>query len=103
MRIRNSCHIIVTVVALLLVSRPAGASILLTFFPGSSFNANSSTMDATLGITGFQIDTFESTTLLSGLPISLSCNVTATTETSLPNLFNVNTSGDGFETNNQWD
>jgi hypothetical protein len=103
MHTRNSCHIFVTVVALLLVSRPAGASILLTFFPGSSFNANSSTMDATLGITGFQIDTFESTTLLSGLTISLSGNVTATTETSLPNLFNVNTSGDGFETNNQWD
>jgi hypothetical protein len=103
MHIRNSCHILVTVVALLLVSRPADASILANFFPGSSFNANSSTMDATLGVTGFQIDTFESTTLLTGLTISLSGNVTATTETSLPNLFNVNTDGDSFETNNQWD
>jgi hypothetical protein len=60
-------------------------------------------MDATLGTTGFQIDTFETTTLLSGLTISFSGNVTATTETSLPSLFNAGTSGDGFETNNQWD
>src|SRR5207244_3006148 len=54
---------------------------------------NTSAMDAALGITGFSIDTFEQTGLLSGLTISLSGGVTATTWTSLPNLFDAGVCG----------
>ena len=91
-----------TLAAMLFGVLPAKASISLTFFPGSDFNANSAMMDATLGTTGFQIDTFESTTLLSGLTISLSGGVTSTTWSALPALFD----GDTFSSFTQsqfWD
>ena len=90
-------------IAGLLGSRRADASIMLTWFPASDFNANAATMDAALGITGYLEDGFETTTLISGLSITLSGNVTTTTWTTLPTLFNPNTQGDGNENNNQWD
>jgi len=80
----------------------ARASIVLTFFPVSDFNPNSALMDATLGLTGYTIDGFESTTLISGLTISLSGGVPSTTLTSLPNLFNENTCGN-LTQNAAWD
>jgi len=81
---------------------PANANILLTFFPGSDFNSNTAAMDATLGITGYQIDGFESTTLLPGLTISLSGGVPSTTWTSLPALFDGDTFS-SFTQNQSWD
>jgi hypothetical protein len=50
-------------------------------------------MDSTLGITGYTIDSFQSTTLIPGLAVSLSGGVTTTTWTSLPNLLNDNFCG----------
>ena len=80
----------------------ARASIVLTFFPAADFNPNSAVMDTTLGLTGYTIDGFESTTLISGLTISLSGGVPSTTWTSLPNLFNENTCGN-LTQNAAWD
>jgi hypothetical protein len=60
-------------------------------FPGSVYNSNTALMDQTLGVTGYTIEGFESTTLIPGLSISLSNfsngapNVTITT---LPQLYN---------------
>jgi hypothetical protein len=64
----------------------AHAGPVLTFFSASTFNANTAVMDATLGITGYTIDDFETTTLLPGLTIDLTGGVPATTWTTLPGL-----------------
>src|ERR1700680_3771049 len=90
-------------IAGLLGSQRASASIMLTWFSASGFNANTAIMDATFGTTGYLVDDFETTALISGLTITLSGNVSTTTWSTLPNLFNPNTQGDGLETNNQWD
>src|SRR5262249_49183171 len=74
----------------LLAAPCADAGVLLTFFPASSYNANTATMDTTLGITGYTIVTFESTSLIPGLSINLSGGVPNTTWTTLPALFNGN-------------
>jgi len=89
-------------VCLAAIQTNAQASIVLTFFPASDFNSNSALMDTTLGLTGYTIDGFESTTLISGLTISLSGGVPSTTWTSLPALFNENTCP-GLTTNAAWD
>jgi hypothetical protein len=60
-------------------------------------------MDATFGTTGYLVDDFETTALISGLTITLSGNVSTTTWSTLPALFNPAIQGDGFENNNQWD
>jgi hypothetical protein len=80
----------------------AQANIVLTFFPASDFNSNTTLMDTTLGLTGYTIDGFESTTLIPGLTISLSGGVPSTTWASLPNLFNENTCGN-LTQNAAWD
>jgi hypothetical protein len=49
------------------------------FFPASDFNSNTTLMDTTLGLTGYTIDGFESTTLIPGLTISLSGGVPSAT------------------------
>jgi PEP-CTERM motif len=72
-------------------------------FPGSDYNSNTALMDQTLGVTGYTIEGFESTTLIPGLSIGLSgFNNGAPNETltTLPQLYNpVN---DGF-LSNTWD
>ena len=83
--------------------RQAQASIVETWFPASSYNSNTAAMDATLGITAYTKDTFETTALIPGLTITLSGSVPSTTWAALPTTFNPHTQGDGFETNNQWD
>ncbi len=59
-------------------------------------------MDATLGITGDTIDTFEIITLSPGLSIGLSGGVTATTFNSLPGLFDQGGCG-ALTDNSVWD
>jgi hypothetical protein len=85
-----------------LLATQANASIVLTFFPASDYNANTTAMNATLGITGDTIDNFESTTLIPGLTITLSGNGVNANLTSLPNLFNENTCT-GLTQNAAWD
>lgn len=81
----------------------ANGSILINLLPGSDFNANTAIMDAALGITGFTIDTFETTPLLPGLSLTLNGpGITTTTYTTLPALFNENTCAP-FEQNQAWD
>ncbi len=50
---------------------PAHAPMITSFFPASTYNANTALMDAALGITGYTTITFETTTLLPGLTITL--------------------------------
>jgi hypothetical protein len=85
--------LVALVLAVVLAAPRAHAAIILNFFPASDFNANTAVMDAALGITGYTIDTFEQTALLSGLSISLTGGVPATTWTSLPNLFDTGVCG----------
>jgi hypothetical protein len=80
----------------------AHAGVILNFFPVSAFNANTATMDATLGTTGFTVDTFETTTLIPGLTITLSGGVPLTTLTSLPAVFDTSVCG-SLSANSQWD
>ena len=80
----------------------AHAGVILNFFPVSAFNANTATMDATLGTTGFTVDTFETTTLIPGLTITLSGGVPLTTLTSLPALLDTSVCG-SLSANSQWD
>ena len=86
-----------------LLTGSAHASIVLTFFPASTFSANTAAMDTALGLTGDTIDTFESTALISGLQINMSgFGVPSTTLTSLPALFNENACGT-LTQNAAWD
>jgi hypothetical protein len=60
-------------------------------------------MDATLGVTGFTEDTFETTTLISGLTIALTGGVTPTTFSgTLPTLFDQSVCP-GLTDNSVWD
>jgi hypothetical protein len=65
----------------------AQSAISVTFLPASDYNINTATMYSTLGITGNTIDTFETTTLIPGLSITLSGGVTTTTLTALQNVY----------------
>src|SRR5947208_510397 len=80
----------------------ANASVMLNFFPVSAYNANTSTMDATLGEAGFTIGGFETTALIPGLTITLSGGVPVTTFSSLPNLFDQSVCG-SLSDNSVWD
>jgi hypothetical protein len=82
--------------------RVAIAAPILTFFPNTGYNPNTTVMDATFSTTGRPTDNFESTTLLAGLTIVLSGGVATTTETSLPALFNGDTFSP-FTQNQAWD
>jgi len=103
MKFRHSlANLGLVVLGLTAMQGNARASIILTFFPASDFNANSAVMDSTLGIIGYTIDNFESTALIPGLTIDLSGGVPSTTLTSLATLFNEN-SCVGLTQNAAWD
>ncbi len=71
--------------AALLVGTQAHAAIISNWFPASDYNANTPAIDGTLGITGYTIDSFASTSFISGLTVTLSGGITTTTWASLPN------------------
>lgn len=56
----------IALVVSLACAAPSSAAV-ITVFPGTDFNSNEATMNATLGITGFTIEDFEDATLLPGL------------------------------------
>jgi hypothetical protein len=87
--------------AILVVSQ-AEANIVPTFFPSSDYSSNTATMDGILGVTGYTIDSFESTALIPGLTITLSGGVPTTTWSSLPAVFNGNVCP-GLMDNQFWD
>lgn len=101
-RSRVGLQIGLLVGVLLLVSPAATAGIILKFFPASSYNTNTAQMDAALGITGYQTESFEATgNFIPGLSITLSGWVSSQTWTALPALF---VSGSCPYTGNQaWD
>jgi len=74
---------------------PASAAVDLHFFPASSYDANASVMDATLGISGYSIETFESTSMLAGLSLMLSGGGVPDTTfvNTLPALFSTGVCG----------
>ncbi len=43
----------------LIGSAPLSAAYILNFFPASDYNSNTAAMNAALGITGYQTDSFE--------------------------------------------
>ena len=89
--------------ATLLCASVSEAAIIVSFFAPSSYNSNTAAMNSTLGITGFTIEDFEDTTLLSGLSIRHSGGQfpSPVTWTSLPATFDQNSH---FSTvNNAWD
>lgn len=63
------------------------AGFIVTFYSSSTYSQNTAAMDATLGITGYLIESFESAALLPGLTISLDGSSPLT---SLPNVHIVN-------------
>ena len=79
--------LLILALAVISVVPQANAGTILQFFSGSAYNSNTAVMDATLGITGYTIDSFETTSLLPGLSITLSGGVPTTTWTSLPATF----------------
>jgi hypothetical protein len=87
-------------VLLLITAWSAHAALIFTYLPASTFNSNTATMDAALGVTGYAIENFETTALLSGLSITLSGNLATATYPPLPNLYDVTL--DPFATNNEW-
>jgi hypothetical protein len=95
-------YVVRTLAATALLALSAHAGVILNFFPVADYNANSATMDATLGTTGFTIDTFETTTLIPGLTVTLTGGVPLTTFTSLPNLFDQGVCG-ALSDNSAWD
>jgi hypothetical protein len=87
----------------ILIVPAAQSGISVTFLPASDYNVNTAAMYATLGITGDTIDTFETTTLIPGLSITLSGGVTTTTLTALANVYDENTSVCGSLGVGAWD
>jgi len=99
---RTRTTLAVLALLMFLLCDRANASITLNFFPTSDFDTNTTTMDAALGVTGYTIDTFESTSFIPGLTINLTGGVPNTTWTSLPNLFDEGSCG-SLTANSAWD
>ena len=101
-----SLRILSVLVVGLLGARAVDAAPVLTFFPGSAYNANTAAMDATLGTTGRTTEDFETTDpFIAGLSIVMSGGNLATpiTETSLPALFDGDAFFPGVTSNQFWD
>jgi hypothetical protein len=95
-------HVVRTIAAAVVLSFQAHAGIILNFFPVSDYNPVTATMDATLGVTGFTLDSFETTTLIPGVTIVLSGGVPLTTFTTLPALLDQGICP-GLTDNSSWD
>ena len=104
---RQPFVLMLSAVALVLSLAPQMTATSVTFFPNTVFSTTPGTLDNNVGITGDLIDTFQTTTLLPGLTITLSGGslTTPITWTSLPAIFNGDTypGGTGILTNQGWD
>ncbi len=72
-------------------AEPSHASINIVSFAPSVYDSDTASMDSTLGITGFAIEDFEDTSLISGLSYTLA-NPASGPFSSLPATFNVTSS-----------
>lgn len=96
-------HVLGSLGVIFLLSYSASASVVLNFFPVSDYNANTATMNATLGVSGYTIDDFETTSFISGLTVTLSGGgVPTTTLTSLANLIDESVCG-SLSADSVWD
>ena len=85
-----------------LISESCQAGFVVTSFAGSSYSANTVAMDAALGISGYTVEDFEDTVLISGLTISFEGLIPENKSyTSLPKTFD--SAGDSQTANNFWD
>jgi hypothetical protein len=87
---------------LLSVPELSADTVTVNIFPSSVYSSNTAAMNTAVGVSGDLVDTFDSTTLLSGLTITLSGGVSTTTYSSLPALFN-GTAFSTFTANQAWD
>ncbi len=67
--------------------------LVLNWFNGSAYSTNTAQMNTNLGISGYQIESFEDTTLIDGLSYSLA-NPNVGTFATLPNIAESSTVGD---------
>ena len=104
---RQTISVVLSAVALVLSFAPQLTATSVTFFPNTVFSTTPGALDSNVGITGDLIDTFQTTTLLPGLTITLSGGNLSTpvTWTSLPAVFNGDTypGGTGILNNQGWD
>jgi len=94
--------VVVTLLGPGLISESCQAGFVVTSFAGSSYSANTVAMDAALGISGYTVEDFEDTALISGLTISFEGLIPENKSyTSLPKTFD--SAGDSQTANNFWD
>ena len=91
--------VVSAVLAGLLPGVRAGAAPVVTLLSNTNHNANVAVMDANLGITGLTIESFEDTTLVSGLTIQHT-NPNGGPTGTLNAVYN---DGSGFFNTNSWD
>lgn len=96
----------------LFVPKMSGDTFSVQFFPATVYSSNTAAMNTAVGVSGDLTDSLDSTTLLSGLSITLSGGniTTPIIETSLPALFDGNTfsstcfsATQGISANQAWD
>ena len=101
-RLRWFFVMVLTLLGPELISESCQAGFVVTSFAGSSNSANTVAMDAALGISGYTIEDFEDTVLISGLTISFEGLIPENKSyTSLPKTFD--SAGDSQTANNFWD
>ena len=93
---------VVVVAGVGLIPATCQAGFIVTAFTGSTYSADTAAMDAALGISGYTVEDFEDTALISGLTISFDGNIAADTSfTTLPKTFD--SAGEPQTANNFWD
>jgi hypothetical protein len=93
---------VVAVAGVGLIPATCQAGFIVTAFSGSTYSANTAAMDAALGISGYTVEDFEDTALISGLTVSFDGNIAADTSfTTLPKTFD--SAGEPQTANNFWD
>jgi hypothetical protein len=89
---RSALQALLAGIFVILTAAPAArAAITLNFFPATTYSANTTAMNASLGVSTFALDDFSKTALLPGLSISLAGYIPATTLTALAAVYNQNT------------
>ena len=100
-RLRWFFVMVVTLLGPVLISESCQAGFVVTSFAGSSYSSNTVAMDAALGISGYTVEDFEDTVLISGLTISFEGLIPENKSyTSLPKTFD--SAGDSQTANNFW-
>lgn len=101
-RLRWLFVLVITVSGLGFYTTSSQAAYIVTAFAGSVYSPNTAAMDAALGISGYTIEDFEDTVLISGLTISFNGLIPQDKSyTILPKTFD--SASDSQTANNYWD